>query len=321
MISLLAILASLTGAVVSVDSSARRIPSLAVMPLQGRSLQPDEAEVLCEALTSKLKSLGHAHVIERTQIDKILAEQGFQKSGACDKSDCAVEVGRIAGIDQMVVGSVGKLGNTWSMVVRMVNVQTGEILASAQDTREGQVDVLLRESVPTLASQLLGLGPKAATAAPVPQVADRTRDRQRESELLGIVNSRGYLEKKGLLRARNLSDSLDFQARHALYQAGSVSPWWAVANTYFIPVGSMVQGDWTGVGIIGLGYLTGIVVAAQNVNSGNGGAIVAATYVFGFIRPIWFANNNNNALKNALQVVAYSGPDGTGTGAKLALAF
>ncbi|MEK7393415.1 MAG: CsgG/HfaB family protein, partial [Fibrobacterota bacterium] len=222
MISLLAIVASLTSAVVSVDSSATRVPSLAVMPLQGRSLQPEEAEVLCEALTSKLKSLGHAHVIERSQIDKILAEQGFQKSGACEKSECAVEVGRLAGIDQMVVGSVGKLGNTWSMVVRMVSVQTGEILASAQDTREGQVDVLLRESVPALASQLLGLGPKVATPAAVPvQQQSANKHNSAYFELNSIVANKGFLEKKGLVRARLLSDSVDFVVRHSLYRDAS----------------------------------------------------------------------------------------------------
>jgi TolB-like protein len=320
MISLLAIVASLTSAVVSVDSSAARVPSLAVMPLQGRSLQPEEAEVLCEALTSKLKSLGHAHVIERSQIDKILAEQGFQKSGACEKSECAVEVGRLAGIDQMVVGSVGKLGETWSMVVRLVSVQTGEILASAQDTREGQVDVLLRESVPALASQLLGLGPKVATPAAAPVQPSANKHNSAYFELNSIVANKGYLEKKGLVRARLLSDSVDFVVRHSLYRDASVSGWWAVANIYVVPVGSMVQGDWTGIGMMAAGYLVGGIIASRT--SGDAGAgIVGATYLFGLIRPIVYANNTNSSLKNGLQLAGYLGPNGRGAGAMLAYRF
>lgn len=274
MISVLLALFALHGAVISVDTAAMRQPTLAVMTLQGRSIQPDEAEVLGEAITSQLKSLGKYRVIERSQIEKILAEQGFQNSGACDKSECAVEVGRIAGIDQMVVGSVGKLGNTWSMVIRMVSVQTGEILASAQDAREGQVDVLLRESVPVLVSQLLGLGAKVVpTSAPPAPVVDRAHARQLQSELSQLVDNREYLAKKGLLRAQNLSDSIEPYVRQALYQQRSVSGWWALANYPIVPIGSMIQGDWAGVGFSAIGYLCAIVIASQGSNSSLGSGL------------------------------------------------
>jgi hypothetical protein len=218
-----------------------------------------------------------------------------------------------------VVGSVGKLGNTWSMVVRLVSVQTGEILASAQDSREGQIDVLLRESVPTLASQLLGLGPKAAPAAVAAPTVDRARSRQQQNELLSILSNKAYLEKKGMARAQVLSDSVDLYVRHSLYAQNSTSGWWAFGNYPVIPVGSIVQGDWRGIGYLGLGYLAALVVASRDGE--NGKALVGATYIYGLIRPIWYANATNKALKSALQVVAYPSLDGQGAAAKLAYQF
>lgn len=303
MISPLATLFALASLQATVDTTIRRQPTLAVMSLQAKALSPEESDVLSEAFTAQLKSLGKFRVMERSQIDKILSEQGFQQSGACDKSECAVEVGRIVGIDQMVVGSVGKLGGTWSTVVRLVSVGTGEILASAQDTREGKVDVLLSESVPRLSAELLGLTvrkPVETFEDDQGRMSSRTSTLLQERTLAELVRDRKILQKKGYLRAADLSDSVDRALRFSLYREGSVSGWWALANIYLVPVGSIVQKDWNGIGLMGIGYGTAILLASRSPDAA--GTALFASYIFGIVRPIWFANNYNAKLKNALRV-------------------
>ena len=97
---------------------------------------------------------GKVRVLERSEMNKILREQAFQKSGACDTSECAVEIGRLLSVDRMVVGSVGKLGNLYTLSVRLLDVGTGEILFSVNEDREGRLEDLLVEAVPSLASKL-----------------------------------------------------------------------------------------------------------------------------------------------------------------------
>lgn len=131
-----------------------KLPMVAVLPLDARGLTTEEASVMTDMLGSELLQTGAFRVMERSQMDKILAEQGFQKSGACDNSQCAVEMGQLLGIDNMVVGSIGKVGRTFLVNARMVSVGSGEILRSVSRTTTGDVDDILTRMLPIVASEL-----------------------------------------------------------------------------------------------------------------------------------------------------------------------
>ena len=148
----------------SVKSAA---PLVAVMAFEGRQVSADEAQILSEALAAEMSRSGEVRLMERSQMDKILSEQGFQKSGACSGTECAVEVGQLLGIDRMVVGSVGKLGRSFVLVARMVDVASGEVLKSSTRQAQGEIDQILTGLVPMVASDLTGGGPRSI----VPPVA------------------------------------------------------------------------------------------------------------------------------------------------------
>src|ERR1035437_4409249 len=84
-------------------------------------------------------------IMERSQMEKILKEQGFQQSGVCDGTDCALAMGKILSIDRMVVGSLGKLGESFTLSVRAVDVGTGEVLGSARRMRKGAIDDVIAD--------------------------------------------------------------------------------------------------------------------------------------------------------------------------------
>ena len=86
-------------------------------------------------------------------MDKILKEQKFQHSG-CTDSECAVEIGQLLNTDYIVIGSVSKFGNTWLLDARLINVGQGNVLISAEFTKEGKIDVLLTSGISSIALQL-----------------------------------------------------------------------------------------------------------------------------------------------------------------------
>ncbi len=131
-------------------------PLLAVMPFEARQVGADEAQILAEAIASELASTGEVRLMERSQMDKILSEQGFQQSGTCNGAECAVEVGQILGIDRMVVGSVGHIGKTYVLNARMVDVATGEVLKSSSRKDQGAIDQILSTLVPQVVAELMG---------------------------------------------------------------------------------------------------------------------------------------------------------------------
>lgn len=145
---------------------------VAVTALQARGVAESDAAVFTETLADVLLRSGKVRVMERSQMDKILAEQGFQQAGACDTAECAVQMGRLLGIERIVVGSVGKVGETYSLSVRMVDVGTGEVLTSSRRNHRGAIDDVLDRVVPEVGRELIGAR-EARTGTPggtTPQV-------------------------------------------------------------------------------------------------------------------------------------------------------
>jgi TolB-like protein len=141
-------------------------PLVAVTPMQARGVSESDAAVLTENIADEFLKSGTVRVMERSQMDQILKEQGFQESGACDTSECAVEIGKLLGISQIVVGTVGKVGETYSLSVRMVDVATGEVRASSRLNHRGAIDEVLQKVVPKVVQELTRKG-KRKNAEPV----------------------------------------------------------------------------------------------------------------------------------------------------------
>jgi hypothetical protein len=145
------------GAVLSLSyaQSQPRVPLLAVLPLQSRGLDTNSLRILEDGLAQALLQGGKVRLLERAQMSNILKEQGFQKSGACDQNDCAVEVGKLLGVERGVAGSVGLLGKSYVLNLRMVDIASGEILSASQRTSSGEIEKVLTETMPLSAADLL----------------------------------------------------------------------------------------------------------------------------------------------------------------------
>lgn len=269
-----------------------RLPNLAVMRLESSRLDTADLDVLRDALTVELQNSGRVRVMERSQMNAILAEQGFQKTGSCDASECAVEVGRILAVDRMVLGSAGKLGETWSVTLRLVNVETGEVAASVRDSRSGTIEVLLSQSIPKLATALVA-------AIGTPQTAASQDGDFAKAALL--VRDRAYRNDSGAARLQFLSPRLSEGQVLQLYTTGTMNRSWAWANLYPpIPIGTVIQNDWRGLGWIALGWSPAVLASVAGAD--NTGIFILMGWGFQIARPIWYANHNNKRLGQALNL-------------------
>jgi len=129
-------------------------PSVAVMPLLVRGLDSNSVRVMEDALTDGIIRTGKFRIMERSQMASILDEQGFQRSGACDGEQCAVQIGKLLGVERSLIGSVGLLGKTYVLNVRMINISTGEAIATSQRSFVGEIDKALTEMIPQTVSDL-----------------------------------------------------------------------------------------------------------------------------------------------------------------------
>lgn len=115
---------------------------VAVMRFESVGIDSGVSMVITDVFTNQIQAGGKYRVMERSQMNKILSEQGFQNSGACNNAECAVEIGRLLSIDNMFIGSIGKLGESWVINIRIINIKTGEIVSNLSEQVIGKVDNL-----------------------------------------------------------------------------------------------------------------------------------------------------------------------------------
>lgn len=127
----------------------------AVIELEGKGISQTEASALTDRLRSELFQLGSFRVIERGLMEEILDEQGFQQMG-CTSDECIVEVGNLIGVQQIIGGSISKVGDVFSISTRLINVETGEIISIITYDYEGQIGSLLKEGMRNVALKLEG---------------------------------------------------------------------------------------------------------------------------------------------------------------------
>jgi len=143
--------------------AAQEKPTLAVLEFDGFGLSDPEIQTLTNRLRTNLTQIGVYRIIERGLMLQVLQEQDFQMTG-CTSDECAVEVGQLLGAQLMLAGSIGKVGSTWTVEMRIIDVETGAVTKSASYDTRGEIDLVLTEGMGAAARKIAGV------AAPVEPV-------------------------------------------------------------------------------------------------------------------------------------------------------
>jgi len=171
-------LAVLTGATVYAQApgAAGRRPRVAVLDFEYATVYRDVQLIfgqnidvgkgITDLLVTNLVKDGSYSVIERKALDKILAEQNFSNSNRADATSAA-KIGKMLGVDAIIVGSITQFGNDTKntgiggvgaglgkigiggvsqkqskavvgLTARIINVDTGEIMAVAEGKGESK---------------------------------------------------------------------------------------------------------------------------------------------------------------------------------------
>ena len=130
-------------------------PAVAVLDFEPNGIPDYEAETLTERLRSEIANTKAVRLTDRKLLEKILQEQGLQQSG-CTTDECAAEVGQLLGAQFMISGSIGKLGDTFTIDAKMVSVTTGAAERTKTATYRGPIAGMIAE-MEILAWEIVGL--------------------------------------------------------------------------------------------------------------------------------------------------------------------
>ncbi len=145
--------------------SAQEKPTIAVLEFRpGVEISASSVNGLSDMLINSLFDTRKFKIVERTQLDKIIAEQGFQKGKLT--SEQIIKVGEILGIKYVCIGTVNAITIDRSLEqvqtnmrtvdynidIRITDVESGEIIATAGVTKSGAETY--RSLMPKLAEEI-----------------------------------------------------------------------------------------------------------------------------------------------------------------------
>jgi len=125
--------------------------NFAIADLRGENVSAGDAAVMADLLRNELVKTNTFTVIEKQNMDKVLSEHAFQQTG-CSSEECAVKLGKLLNVQRMAVGSFGKLMDSYILSIRVVNVESGEIVYA--DSAEGEKVSQLRVGVKDMAARM-----------------------------------------------------------------------------------------------------------------------------------------------------------------------
>jgi hypothetical protein len=127
---------------------------VAVNDLVGKGITKTESEIITDKIRNELIIRKNFKVMERSEMNQIMEEMEFQNSGICDDQACAVEIGKIIGVDKIISGSIGKIGSMFSINIKMVDVSTAEIKYSVSGEYTCTIEELLSKYTVKLVNKL-----------------------------------------------------------------------------------------------------------------------------------------------------------------------
>jgi hypothetical protein len=130
------------------------------------------SEYVISRLEAALVGGGKLVVVDRSNLDKVRAELGFQLSGEVD-DESAKSIGKLLGAGAIVTGAFTDLGDAYDLTLKAINIETATVAVSypADIAKTTRIETLLASGGGAAGARQVA---QAAPPAPVENSGERT---------------------------------------------------------------------------------------------------------------------------------------------------
>lgn len=112
--------------------------SLAVLDLAATGVAPEVVQTLTQVVVDEVKNLPSSTVISRDEV-RALLEHGKERSMlGCDDAACLAELGGALGVQYLVFGTVGRVGDTYLMHLKLIGTRNARIAHRVAEAFSGE---------------------------------------------------------------------------------------------------------------------------------------------------------------------------------------
>ena len=117
----------------------------------GVGVSQADVDGLCGMFTTGFRPAGYT-IIERSQIDRIISEQNMQRSNLTESQ--MIRIGELLNLSCIVIGDVNVVMGEYNVDVRVINVESGVVIATAGKAFTGSYGENMRTLAQTLAGKI-----------------------------------------------------------------------------------------------------------------------------------------------------------------------
>ena len=150
---------------VSLGSSQKRNrfyakPTLAIMNFDSSGITEDVYNILYNKLWNDIDSIGVFIMVEQHQVYDVLEKYNYDRP-ECATRSCAIEMGRLVGVKNVITGSFISSGDSSSVQAELIMVRDDSTKFSSAGQHVGEIDGLIPH-IQIAALQLSGVKPSDA---------------------------------------------------------------------------------------------------------------------------------------------------------------
>lgn len=155
----------------------------------------EAASIISDRIRTELIKTGIVSVLEENEMKELLSRQKFQYTDSCYSATCIADAGHLIGVDRVVYGSVAKVNDSFTVVLRLLNVPRGEIVYTIKENTEGDSKKGFSEKIQSLVQNLMIQG-----GYTIPETAEKEGtgvlhiDAQKAGAVI-VIDGKEYKEK------------------------------------------------------------------------------------------------------------------------------
>jgi len=176
-----------------------------------------QLKAIADKFEVELSSTGVYTILDRSQMDVILQEQGFQSSGACNSNDCQVEIGQLLGVEKILSGKVVKFEDIYSITIQITSVMTGELEKGFSFEIEGTLRDVLVEGCAKGAAMIAGYVKKGLVVRDQPSTEAETDSLSTTESLTAVI----LADQPDLMLKKEQKSNLPLLVKIGLYSVSA----------------------------------------------------------------------------------------------------
>ena len=128
---------------------------ISVMDLKAENgIDKGVVTLLYELILTEFQDYSNLSVISKTDISSMVQYETEKELAGCDDSSCMAEIGGALGVDKVVIGHVGKLGSSYVVTLKLMNIKNATVENRVSETIPANEDKLI-PLIKFLANKLL----------------------------------------------------------------------------------------------------------------------------------------------------------------------